>query len=126
MDIGVTTFHRRNAETGNFEPVGEIEWLSNVNATIHFGQEEVSIKDLRKIKNANSQSRRFKVAGDVYKWKLANSNGGLYCIDYRDRTIATWSQQQLQLRVSARGEAILDRLFVTLMLNLWIRHVAEW
>ncbi|KAG6855029.1 hypothetical protein C0991_005958 [Blastosporella zonata] len=54
MNIGMTTFARRNLQTSVFEPAGEIEWLSNRNATIHFGIEEISINELRKIKN-NSQ-----------------------------------------------------------------------
>lgn len=77
MPIGGTTFHRKNLNTMKWETAGEIEWTSNTNATIYFGIDEVSIRDLRKPKNANSKSRRFKASGSEYKWKIAEKNTDL-------------------------------------------------
>lgn len=37
----MTTFHRQNLATQVFETAGQIEWLSNTNATIYFGVEQV-------------------------------------------------------------------------------------
>lgn len=45
MNIGMTNFYRQNLQTTIFEPAGAIEWLSNVNATVHFGLEEVTTLD---------------------------------------------------------------------------------
>ncbi|RDB22512.1 hypothetical protein Hypma_010386 [Hypsizygus marmoreus] len=126
LNIGVTTFYRQNLQTQVFETAGAIEWLSKSNATVQFGIEEVSIRDLRKAKKSSSKSRRFKAGGSSYKWKIAESEANLFCVDSRGRTIATWSQDQLQLRVASRVEDILDRLVVTCMLNLWIRYLGEW
>ncbi|KAF5388034.1 hypothetical protein D9615_000230 [Tricholomella constricta] len=126
MNIGMTNFYRQNLETTVFEPAGAIEWISNENATIQFGIEEISIRDLRKAKKSSSQSRRFKAGGSVYKWKIADNEVDLYCVDSWGRTIATWTQEQLQLSVAARVEDILDRLVVTCLLNLWIRHLGQW
>ncbi|GLB33630.1 hypothetical protein LshimejAT787_0105140 [Lyophyllum shimeji] len=126
MNIGMTNFYRQNLQTTVFEPAGAIEWLSNENATIQFGLEEVSIRDLRKVKNSNSKSRRFKAGGSTYKWKLAENETDLYCVDFRDKTIATWTQGQQQLRIAVRAEEILDRLVVTCMLNLWIKRLGQW
>jgi len=69
---GVTTYHRKNMNSLIFERSGQIKWSSNTNATVEFGVEvvssimwhdapcrsvdhQVSIKDLRKVKNATSQ-----------------------------------------------------------------------
>ena len=40
-NIGVTTFYRKNLATLVFETAGHIEWLSDSNATVHFGIDEV-------------------------------------------------------------------------------------
>ena len=40
--------------------------------------------------------------------------------------MASWTQKQLQLRVAARAEDVLDRIVVTCLLNLWIRHLGLW
>jgi hypothetical protein len=37
---GMTTFQRQNFATGVFETAGQIEWLSNSNATVHFGLDQ--------------------------------------------------------------------------------------
>ena len=37
----MTTFHRQNLQTHVFETAGQIEWLSNSNAMIHFGLDQV-------------------------------------------------------------------------------------
>ncbi|KAF8232397.1 hypothetical protein L208DRAFT_1397356 [Tricholoma matsutake] len=121
---GVTTFCRQNPATHVFETAGAIEWFSNSNATVHFGIDEVPIRDLRKAKN--SQSRRFKAEGSEYKWRFGNNQGDLDCLDSRGRTVASWSQEQLRLRVAARVADALDRIVVTCLLNIWIRRLGMW
>lgn len=37
----MTTFYRQNLDTRVFETAGQIEWMSNINATVQFGIEEV-------------------------------------------------------------------------------------
>ncbi|KAF9246952.1 hypothetical protein BU15DRAFT_57896 [Melanogaster broomeanus] len=75
--IGTTTYKRKNLDTLDFETAGYIEWFSSSNATVCFGVDEVPIRDLRKIKNG-SQSRRFKVAGSEYKWKIGENGNDLF------------------------------------------------
>jgi hypothetical protein len=41
LNTGVTTFHRKNPNTLIFETAGQIEWLSNSNANVQFGIDEV-------------------------------------------------------------------------------------
>ncbi|KAF7355178.1 hypothetical protein MSAN_01433500 [Mycena sanguinolenta] len=122
---GVTTFQRKNLTTNVWEPAGEISWTSNTNATVHFGIDEVDIRDLRKPKKANSQSRRFKAQGSEYKWKMAEG-GDLFCVDSRGKTVATWNQEETMLHVGAQAEHVLDRVVVTCLLNLWIRQLGLW
>ncbi|KAK0191264.1 hypothetical protein F5146DRAFT_1047887 [Armillaria mellea] len=123
---GLTTFHRQNLVTNIFETAGQIEWLSNSNATVQFGINQYHIRELRKQKKSNSQSRRFKVGGSEYKWKIAGNNTDLFCVDSRGKTVATWLQEELTLRVATRVESILDRVVVTCFLNLWVRHLGDW
>ncbi|OJA20888.1 hypothetical protein AZE42_00881 [Rhizopogon vesiculosus] len=52
---GTTTCHRKNMISLAFDNIGHIRWSSNTNATVRFGVEEVSVKDVRKVKNATSQ-----------------------------------------------------------------------
>ena len=40
-NFGQTTFLRQNLATLVFETAGHIHWLSNLNATVHFGIDEV-------------------------------------------------------------------------------------
>ncbi|KAJ3811812.1 hypothetical protein EV368DRAFT_73710 [Lentinula lateritia] len=127
LSHGLTTFHRQNLTTHIFETAGQIEWSSDYNATVHFGLEEVHIRDLRKAKKSSSRSRRFKAAGSEYKWKMASDSVDLFCVDSRGKVIASWNQEQSNLLVSPKGESILDRLVVTCFLNLWaLRHLGQW
>ncbi|KAJ4472307.1 hypothetical protein J3R30DRAFT_3660141 [Lentinula aciculospora] len=127
LSHGLTTFHRQNLVTNIFETAGQIEWSSDYNATVHFGLEEVHIRDLRKAKKSSSRSRRFKAAGSEYKWKLTSNLVDLFCVDSRGKTIASWNQEQSSLHISPKGESILDRLVVTCFLNLWaLRHLGQW
>ncbi|KAJ4492985.1 hypothetical protein C8J55DRAFT_220177 [Lentinula edodes] len=127
LSHGLTTFHRQNLTTNIFETAGQIEWSSDYNATVHFGLEEVHIRDLRKAKKSSSRSRRFKAAGSEYKWKMASDSVDLFCVDSRGKVIASWNQEQSNLLVSPKGESILDRLVVTCFLNLWaLRHLGQW
>ncbi|KAF9076369.1 hypothetical protein BDP27DRAFT_1313222 [Rhodocollybia butyracea] len=125
---GLTTFHRQNLATCIFETAGQIDWLSDHNATVYFGLEEVHIRDLRKAKKPTSKSRRFKASGSEYKWKqVPNANSDLVCVDSRGKVVASWSQEQLNLHVSSQAEAILDRLVVTCFLNLWaLTRLGHW
>ncbi|KAG1753859.1 uncharacterized protein EDB91DRAFT_420884 [Suillus paluster] len=127
---GITTYHRKNMNSLSFETAGQIKWSSNTNATaVYFGvdSEEVSVKDLRKIKNATSHSRRFKSGtGAGYKWKIADNKTDLYCVDSQDKYIASWSNQERILRVTPRASALLDRLVVTCFLNVWCKGLGRW
>ncbi|TFY79399.1 hypothetical protein EWM64_g4609 [Hericium alpestre] len=126
LSIGVTTFHRKNTTTSKWETAGEIEWSSDTNATVHFGIDEVPMRELRKPKNTNSKSRRFKASGHEYKWKVAEGDKDLFCVDSRGKKVATWTQDDLTLRVEARGEGVLDRIVVTCLLNSWMKGQGMW
>ncbi|CAK5275721.1 unnamed protein product, partial [Mycena citricolor] len=39
------------------------------------------------------------------------------------KTVATWTDKETTLRVMASAEQVLDRMVVTCVLNLWIRHL---
>lgn len=67
----------------------------------------------------------------IFMWEHAffcsrNNAHSFKCVDLRGRTVATWSQEQLQLIVVPRVEGIMDRVVVTCMLNLWIKQVGQW
>jgi len=110
-----------------FDNIGHIYWSSNTNATIRFGVDEVSIKDVRKVKNATSHSRRFKCgAGAWYKWKIANNGEDLYCIDLKDRHIALWSHEEKILKVAPHASTMLDRVVVSCFLNIWFKRLGRW
>lgn len=126
LSIGVTTFFRKNPATNVYDTAGSIEWLSNTNAIVHFGINEVSIRDLRKAKRSNSQSRRFKAGGSEYRWKFRDNKRDLDCLDSWGKTVASWTQEQLRLRVATRVEDVLDRIVVTCLLNLWFRDLGIW
>lgn len=90
------------------------------------------------------RSRRFKVGNSEYKWKIADNQTDLFvsflmirgkivadcifcqCVDSRNRTIASWSQETLTLRVTPRAANILDRLIVTCTLNLYMKQLGHW
>ncbi|KDQ64744.1 hypothetical protein JAAARDRAFT_28384 [Jaapia argillacea MUCL 33604] len=126
MTSGSTTFHRKNRATLVWEPAGQIEWSSNSNAMIQFGIDEVSIRDLRRAKKSSSKSRRFKAGGSEYKWKVDDNGTDLFCVDSWGKVVATWSQEDLTLRVASQVEGILDRVVVTCLINLWIRQLGFW
>ncbi|EIM88220.1 uncharacterized protein STEHIDRAFT_155573 [Stereum hirsutum FP-91666 SS1] len=126
LTFGSTTFHRKNMATAKWETAGEIDWTSATNATAHFGIEEVPMRELRKPKKADSKSRRFKASGSEYKWKKADNNKDLFCVDSRGKTVASWNQTALTLRVEKRVEPILDRIVVTCLLNTWMNRQGQW
>ncbi|EPQ59599.1 hypothetical protein GLOTRDRAFT_103596 [Gloeophyllum trabeum ATCC 11539] len=126
LSSGVTTFQRRNLTTNVWDSAGQIDWTSNSNATVTFGIDDVNIRDLRRAKKSSSKSRRFKAGGSEYKWKIAENNIDLFCVDSRGRTVATWAQSELTLCVVPSAEAILDHLVVTCLLHLWIRQLGRW
>ncbi|KAG2369987.1 hypothetical protein BDR07DRAFT_330321 [Suillus spraguei] len=125
---GTTTYQRKNMNSLIFETAGQISWSSNTNpSAVYFGLEDVSIKDLRKVKNATSQSRRFKSGvGACYKWKVSDNRTDLYCIDSQDKYIASWSNHEKILRVTPRASAMLDRLVITCFLNVWFKRLGRW
>ncbi|KAG2077596.1 hypothetical protein BDR04DRAFT_556298 [Suillus decipiens] len=125
---GTTTYQRKNMNSLIFETAGQISWSSNTNpSVVYFGLEDVSVRDLRKVKNATSQSRRFKSGvGAGYKWKVSDNRTDLYCIDSQDKYIASWSNYEKILRVTPRASAMLDRLVVTCFLNVWFKRLGRW
>lgn len=121
-----TTFYRKNLTTGNYETAGYIEWSAEWNARVTWGIETVSLRDCRKQKKEASKSRRFKAGGSEYKWKIAENQADLFCVDSRARTVASWAQETLTLRVAPRAANILDRLIVTCTLNLYMKQLGQW
>ncbi|KAJ7591234.1 hypothetical protein C8J56DRAFT_781949 [Mycena floridula] len=126
LSTGVTTFRRYNPQTSGFETAGQVEWRSDTNATVHFGLEQAHIRELRKAKKSTSRSRRFKARGSEYKWKIADDQVNLLCVDSKGKVIANWSQEQLSLQVAPKIMDVLDRIVITCFLNLWIRHLGQW
>ncbi|KAF9008881.1 hypothetical protein BDQ17DRAFT_1349122 [Cyathus striatus] len=124
FSAGVTTVTRKNLNTNVFETAVEIDWKSNINATIYFGVEEIPVGDLRRFKKTSS-SRRFKAARTEYKWKQG-SNENLHCVDLRGKEVATWIQDRYLLCISPKLEDILDHIVVTCLLNQWFRHLGRW
>ncbi|GBE79301.1 hypothetical protein SCP_0204990 [Sparassis crispa] len=120
---GVTSFQRKNLNTQRWENAGQIEWMSDSSATVYFGIERVSARELRRSKKTSSKSRRFKVAGSEYKWKIAENGVDLFCVSTRGKTVAVWSQETQVLRVTERAEGFLDRVVVTCLLNLWMKNL---
>ncbi|KAH7903778.1 hypothetical protein BJ138DRAFT_1167630 [Hygrophoropsis aurantiaca] len=123
---GITTYHRKNMITLLFDTAGQIEWTSNTSATAYIGADEVSVKDLRRVKYASSQSRRFKVSGAEYKWKMSENGVDMFCIDSKEKHIATWTQETQLLKVAPRAGTMLDRLVVTCFLNTWFKQLGKW
>ncbi|KAF8138175.1 hypothetical protein EV363DRAFT_1155660 [Boletus edulis] len=123
---GTTTFHRKNLDTAIFETAGHVEWFSSFNATVCFGVDECSVKDLRKTENGGHRSRRFKASGVEYKWKLGESGTDMLCIDSKDKHVAVWSGEDRKLTVAPRCAAILDRIVVTCFLNIWFKSLGRW
>lgn len=131
LRTGVTTYHRMNTSTGTWMMAGSIDWQTDSTCNVFFGgTEKVHIRELRKSKKATSKSRRFKAGGSEYKWKLAENGRDLTCLSQQltsyGKTVAEWSQETLTLRVAERVEPILDRVVVTLFLNLWMRSMDDW
>ncbi|KIP12826.1 hypothetical protein PHLGIDRAFT_123891 [Phlebiopsis gigantea 11061_1 CR5-6] len=148
LRTGVTTYHRMNTSTGTWMMAGSIDWQTDSTCNVFFGGTEkvpplsnyyvrqrtknvqVHIRELRKSKKATSKSRRFKAGGSEYKWKLAENGRDLTCLSQQltsyGKTVAEWSQETLTLRVAERVEPILDRVVVTLFLNLWMRSMDDW
>ncbi|KAI3612443.1 cral trio domain protein [Moniliophthora roreri] len=55
LHIGTTTFQRLNLSINVYETAGQIGRLSNHDATVVFGVEEVNMKELRKAKESKQQ-----------------------------------------------------------------------
>lgn len=125
-NTGVTDISRKNAATQRWEHAGQIDWLSDHTANVMFGTERVHIRELRKMKKQSSKSRRFKAGGSEYKWKQAENGKDLFCVSTRGKVVATWSDDQSQLRITDRGEGILDRVVVTCFLNSWMNGLKLW
>ncbi|KAI0786364.1 hypothetical protein C8Q75DRAFT_269594 [Abortiporus biennis] len=123
---GVTTFHRMNFATARWENAGQIDWSSKFNAVIYFGVERVPIRELRKPKKSSSKSRRFKVSGTEYKWKLVDDSPDMTCVTTRGKSLATWTEAAQRLWVSEKVDSILDRIVVTCFLNIWMKSINAW
>ncbi|KAJ8595342.1 hypothetical protein M405DRAFT_728213 [Rhizopogon salebrosus TDB-379] len=127
---GTTTYHRKNMTSLAFECAGYIHWSSNTNATVCFGVDELSIKDVRKVKNATSRSRRFQCsAGAWHKWKIADNGTDLYvrdCTDSKNKHIASWSHEERTLKVTPYASIMIDRVVVTCFLNVWFKRLGRW
>lgn len=117
-----TTFKRKNLAVLRWDITGRIEWPTTTSGTVWFGVDEVPIKDLRKIKNGTSQSRRFKVSGNEYKWKVAANGQDLFCVDSKDKHVAIWTAQEMSLKIAPRCATILERIVITCFLNLWFKQ----
>ncbi|KIY72924.1 hypothetical protein CYLTODRAFT_434500 [Cylindrobasidium torrendii FP15055 ss-10] len=128
LNSGLTSFYRRNPNTEIFEAAGSIEWFSNYSATVLFGLNQFHIRELRRAKKSKSQSRRFKGSNGIeYKWKIAEDDTGLVCVDAtKGRTVAAYVQETSTLTVSRKLEETLDRVVVTCFLNLWVRSMGDW
>ncbi|KAI0079652.1 hypothetical protein K474DRAFT_548472 [Panus rudis PR-1116 ss-1] len=130
--LGTTTeYYRRLASTGNEHRAGHIEWTTRFQPYVYWGglQPKVGTKELRKIKNKSSKSRRFKVDGTEYKWKIKADGQGLVCERGRGRVVAEWNEPTKTLRVSSDEvprEEVLDRFVVTCYLNLWFWYGDRW
>jgi len=120
---GTTTFHRMNTATNRWETALELEYRSNVPIVAHFGIEAVHVRDLRKAKKSSSKSRRFQVGGSEYKWKNTDDGQDLYCVDSRNKVVATWSQENRRLWVAEKLQGRLDRVVVTCLLHVWWKRV---
>ncbi|PCH41426.1 hypothetical protein WOLCODRAFT_131910 [Wolfiporia cocos MD-104 SS10] len=123
---GVTSIQRKNLTTQRWENAGQIEWTSNTNATVYFGIERVSMRELRRLKKSSSRSRRFKASGTEYKWKIADNEIDMICVSTRGKVVAAWSHELNILRVTDRADGILDRVVVTCFLNLWMKTLRLW
>jgi len=123
---GATTFHRQNSATLVFENAGSIEWTSNTNATVYFGMDEVPVRQLRRLRNPSSTSRRFRVGSSEYRWKIAENEVDLFCLDTWGNTVASWSQENATLRIALHCLPILDRMVVSCMMNLWFKQLGQW
>lgn len=123
---GVTSVERKNPSTERWENAGHIDWSSEANGHVYFGMERVPMRELRRAKKTSSKSRRFKAAGSEYKWKIADNGADLYCVSTRGKTVAQWSQDSQVLRVTERAEEILDRVVVTLLINVWMKRLNIW
>jgi len=126
LSIGSTVFERKNAETDEWKQVGNIEWTSDLTGTVDLGGEEISIKDLRKVKYGTSTSRRFRYQGREYKWRISENEVDLHCLDPEGFVVASWNQQRQQLWLHSRRPALVERFLVTCLLNLWFRMQGAW
>ncbi|OCH88303.1 hypothetical protein OBBRIDRAFT_94950 [Obba rivulosa] len=126
VTTGVTSIHRRNLATQRWENAGEVEWTNNWTAHVYFGLERVNMKEVRQLHKRSSKSRRFKAKGIEYKWKIADNGTDLFCVNLRGKTIATWTQEDVTLRVIRSAEPILDRVVFTCFLNLWMKNINAW
>ncbi|KAI6034305.1 hypothetical protein BKA83DRAFT_4188034 [Pisolithus microcarpus] len=139
-----TAGHRKNLAVLQWDAAGRIEWPTTTSGTVWFGVDEVPIKDLRRIKNGTSQSRRFKCSGNEYKWKIAGNGQDLFVSEYHDchalvnveplfsvsiakiNMFAIWTAQEMSLKIAPRCVTILERIVITCFLNLWFKGLNRW
>ncbi|KZP24631.1 hypothetical protein FIBSPDRAFT_951032 [Athelia psychrophila] len=121
-----TTFHRRNIATDRYETAGSIEWYNSASGRITFGSDTYDMRDCRRLKKATSKSRRFPAGGSEYKWKIAEDETHIFCVDSWGKTVATWLPETQTLKIAPKGAAILDRLIVTCTVNLYMWKQGFW
>ncbi|KAF9653459.1 hypothetical protein BDM02DRAFT_3265661 [Thelephora ganbajun] len=127
MAIGMTTFSKKNPDTGEWDRVGHIEWTSPLSGAVTLDENEMTIKEYRKVINKTSTSRRFKYKGVEYKWKASDHiKNNLYCVDTHDFVWGKWYNDKNILRVTSNSEGLLERLLVTALLNIWFFQKEAW
>lgn len=122
-----TDFQRFNKQTNRYETAGIIQWNGNTAAQVTFGIVTFTLREVRRLNKASSQSRRFRWNNSEYKWKRDGADGkDLICLDWRKRVIASYKDDTKALDVSDRGYAILDQVVVTCLLHRWILALGLW
>ncbi|KAL5508358.1 hypothetical protein ACEPAH_5977 [Sanghuangporus vaninii] len=121
-----TTFERWNISARRWEIAGEVHWANNFSGQVQFGIHILRLQDVRRRKKQSSKSRRFVVNDSEYKWKIRDDGHGLFCVNSRGQTVASWTQETLELRVAPSAEDILDRLVVICLIHLWFRAHGYW
>ncbi|EJD01040.1 uncharacterized protein FOMMEDRAFT_147698 [Fomitiporia mediterranea MF3/22] len=121
-----TTFERWNINARRWEIAGEIHWNNNFTGEVKFGIYTLPLRDVRRRKKQSSKSRRFVVNNAEYKWKVKDNGRDLFCVNADGETVATWTEEILELRVAASAEDILDRLVVTCLVHIWFKAHGYW
>ncbi|KAF8520100.1 hypothetical protein JB92DRAFT_3111952 [Gautieria morchelliformis] len=105
-----TDFERYNKATNRYEVAGGIRWDGQMKAQVTFGVVTLPLHEVRRLKKATSQSRRFRWNNSEYKWKRGGTDGkDFFCYDWLNRLIASYTEESKKLEVTDRGYTILDQ-----------------